>query len=284
MRTACVSMRNATPFTQLALALLLAIMCRTGFAAYSDTMILTREGRLPVLITVPHGGNRAPPAVPFHRRGTTVTDAGTIEVAEALAKHIERNLGAPPYLVAALFSRRHIDANRPADAAYESPTARPFYDDYHQAISRYVARIREQFPHGALLIDSHGQGADADVVHRGTRNGATVAALLRRHGQDALIGPQSLLGALATRGYRVFPPNTPPGTPPEHRGYSGGHTVHFYGSASAAGIDAIQLELGRALRNDERFTAALGEAVAVFYRAYLSGDASAASNGPVRRD
>ena len=279
-----VSIPHTTILARLVLALLLTLMCRTGFAAYSDTMILTREGRLPVLITVPHGGNRAPPAVPFHRRGTTVTDAGTIEVAQALAKHIERNLGAPPYLVAALFSRRHIDANRPVDTAYESSAARPFYDAYHQAISRYVAQIREQFPQGALLIDIHGQGAEANVVHRGTRNGATVAALLRRHGQGALTGPQSLLGALAARGYRVFPPNTPPGTPPEHRGYSGGHSVHFYGSASAAGIDAIQLELGRALRNDERFTAALGEAVAVFYRAYLSGDASAASNGPVRRD
>lgn len=266
------------------LPVLLAIICHAGHAADGETLILTRPGGLPILITAPHGGNLAPPAVPLRQHGTTVADAGTLEVAVALATHIERHLGAPPYLVAARFSRRYIDANRPAAAAYESPAAGPGYDAYHQAISRYIAQIREQFPQGALLIDIHGQGSDANTVYRGTRNGTTVAALLRRHGEAALGGPQSLLGALAARGYRVLPPNTPAGTPPEHRSYGGGHTVQLYGSQTPAGIDAIQLELGRALRSDGHFVAALGEAVAVFHRSYLSADAGIAGNRSGYRD
>ena len=58
-------------------------------------------------------------------------------------------------------------------------------------------------------------------------------------------------------------------------GYSGGHTVHLYGSGGPAGIDAIQLELGRALRTDARFGVALGDAITVFCRAYLAGEVAA---------
>ncbi len=269
-------MRNACQPARILLLLLLLIGPCPGFTADPDSLILTRPGNLPILLTVPHGGAATVPNVPLRSSGTTVTDAYTMETAEAVAKQLERALGAQPYFVAARFSRKYIDANRTAAEAYETPAAKPIYDAYHREIARYVAEIRERFPQGALLLDIHGQGDDPDVVHRGTRNGATVAALLRRHGNTALTGPDSVLGALAGRGHRVFPPNTPPGNPPEHRGYSGGHTVHLYGSGGPAGIDAIQLELGRALRTDARFAAALSEAIAVFCKAYLSGAAEPA--------
>ncbi len=272
-------MRHACFRVRVFFLLLLSVIALPGFTADPDSLILTRPGNLPILLTVPHGGAATIPNVPLRSSGTTVTDAYTLETAEAVAKQLERALGAQPYFVAARFSRKYIDANRTAAEAYETPAAKPVYDAYHREIARYVAEIRERFPRGALLLDIHGQGDDPDVVHRGTRNGATVAALLRRHGNAALTGPDSVLGALAGRGYRVFPPNTPPGAPPEHRGYSGGHIVHLYGNGGTAGIDAIQLELGRALRSDARFAAALGDAIAVFCRAYL---AVAVAAEPVR--
>ena len=269
------TLRNTASFVRIFLLLLLTVIHRLGLTAGPDSLILTRPGNLPILLTVPHGGASTVPNVPLRNSGTTVTDAYTLETAEAVAKQLERALGAQPYFVAARFSRKYIDANRAAAEAYETPAAKPVYDAYHREIARYVAELRERFPQGALLLDIHGQGDAPDVVHRGTRNGATVAALLRRHGNAALTGPDSVPGALAGRGYRVFPPNTPPGNPPEHRGYSGGHTVHLYGSGGPAGIDAIQLELGRALRTDARFGVALGDAITVFCRAYLAGEVAA---------
>lgn len=246
--------------------LLLLVLAQS--AAASD-LVLSRAGTLPILLTVPHGGNRPVPNVPPRTRGITSTDGYTIEIAQDVAKHLEASLGARPYLVAARFTRKHIDANRAPAQAYESPHAKAAYDAYHGEIRRFIGEIKERFPKGALLLDLHGQSDDPAVLHRGTQNGATVAVLLRRHGPDALTGPKSIFGAIAGKGFQVFPPNGPIGFPPEDKRFNGGYTVQQYGSRSAEGIDAIQLEPGRDLRRDPRFAAALGDAIATFHRAYL---------------
>lgn len=251
------------------LLLLIQVSAAAAIAADPDSLVMARTGQLPILITVPHGGSEVVPNVPLRSRGTTSTDAGTIQLAEALARHLTTSLGGPPYVVAARFSRKYIDANRAAAEAFDAPTAKPAYDAYHGHIRHFIAQIRERFPRGALLLDVHGQSEDSGVVHRGTRNGATVAALIRRHGPEALSGPNSVLGIVRAKGYHVFPPNTPVGNPPEDRRYNGGYTVHTYGSGTPGGLDALQIEVGRTLRTDAAFIAALGEGLTIFYRTYL---------------
>jgi N-formylglutamate amidohydrolase len=152
--------------------------------------------------------------------------------------------------------------------AYDSPAAKPAYDAYHNRIRLFIAQLNEGFPRGALLLDIHGQSGDPGVVHRGTQNGSTVAALVRRHGSSALVGSDSIFGVLSRHGYKVFPPNTPIGNPPEDRRFNGGYTVRAY-SSEPYGIDAIQIEVGRTLRTDATFIAALGEGIVAFYRTYL---------------
>ena len=193
---------------------------------------------------------------------------------EALATHLQKALGVQPFVVAARFSRKYVDVNRAEADAFDLPAAKPVYDMYHDRIRVFIREIRQRFPQGALLLDIHGQSGDPSVVHRGTRNGMTVAVLVRRHGPPALIGTNSILGALQSKGYKVFPPNTPTGEPPEDRRFNGGYTVRTYGSGNADGIDAIQIEIGRDLRTDLRFIAALGEAIIVFYKSYLATTSS----------
>jgi N-formylglutamate amidohydrolase len=180
-----------------------------------------------------------------------------------------KSLRTQPYLVAARFSRKYIDANRDASGAFESPRAKPVYDAYHAEIRQFIAQIRQRVPRGAVLLDVHGQSGDPGVTHRGTRNGATVAALIRMHGPEALIGPKSILGVVQGKGYKVFPSGTPIGSPPEDQRYNDGYTVHTYGSQSPDGVHAIQIEVGRDVRTDSGFIAALGEGIVVFYRTYL---------------
>jgi N-formylglutamate amidohydrolase len=129
------------------------------------------------LLTVPHGGRDSVRNVPLRSRGKTSSDAHTIEFIEAVAKHLERDLGAQPYVVAARFSRKHIDANRAEGEAFDSPAAKPAYDAYHDRIRVFVSRIKARFPQGALLLDIHGQSDDRNVVHRGTQNGETAQQL-----------------------------------------------------------------------------------------------------------
>jgi N-formylglutamate amidohydrolase len=96
-----------------------------------------------------------------------------------------------------------------------------------------------------------------------------VSDLERRFGRGALTGSQSILGQLALKGYKVAPNGA--GNELERR-YTGGFTTQTYGSHRGTGIDAIQLELGAALRqraNLKRTAVDLAAAIAIFARRYL---------------
>jgi N-formylglutamate amidohydrolase len=195
-----------------------------------------------------------------------VRDTDTLEITRAVAARLAVLLGAAPYVVAARFLRTRIDANRPEAEALEHDEARPIYRTYHAHVRDFVAAINRRFPTGALLLDIHGQSAAPAAVLRGTRDGATVPRLLARHGDAALIGPSSVLGALAARGHAIVPPNTPPGAPAEPENYRGGFTVRTYG----AEIDALQLELGGQVRAHPALIDDLAQAISVFARTYLA--------------
>ena len=200
----------------------------------------------------------------------TGTDTNTNLLAAAVARRIEEKTGRKPYFVIARFKRTYIDANRPPELSYEVPQAKPFYDAYHDHLARYVATVHQQFGKG-LLIDIHGQGSRADTIYRGTKNGMTVTALIKAHGEAAHIGENSLIGLMNARGMKVHP--LPPG--PEQAGFTGGYIVQHYGSHNPNGIDAIQLEHGLDYREKTKIDAAaekLSDAIIDFYRLYLADE------------
>jgi N-formylglutamate amidohydrolase len=228
-------------------------------------------GNLPIVVIAPHGGGEAVPGIEI-RQGKGVAqfktgrDSNTAELAESIATKLGEKLGAQPFLIVARFDRKYIDANRRSDQAYEAAEAWPYYAAFHMAIDQACKQIRKVWGRG-LLLDIHGQAAQADVIFRGTSQGKSVAGLLQTFGRQALTGPQSLMGQLAVRGYRIMPA----GNEPELR-YIGGHTTQTYGSHRAAGIDAIQLEFGsehRARAHLDRTAADLAAAIAVFAKEYL---------------
>lgn len=261
--------RESTVTRRITPGLILAAAAAIACAADADNLVLSKRGDLPIILTAPHGGSHAVWGARGRTTGITGTDVHTLEFTEALAKRLGAILGAEPYVVAARFHRRYIDANRAEKEAFESAAAQPVYLAYHNQIRTFVAEIRQRFPDGALLLDIHGQGTDPDTVHRGTGNGSTVVWMVRQHGAEALLGEKSLFGVLQSKGRTVFPANTPLGNPPEDRRYNGGYTVRTYGSRNADGIDAIQLELGVNLRTTSSFVDDLAEAIAVYCRAYL---------------
>ena len=248
----------------------LAAIAGASYAEAADHLVLAKSGGLPIIITAPHGGSNPVPGTQPRMTGKILKDEHTLELAETLADRLEGLLGTRPYVVAARFSRRYIDANRSDLAAYATLQAKPFYDEYHGRIREFVAEIRRTYPGGALLIDIHGQSADAQGVYRGTRQGTTVDRLLNRSGCPALTGEKSILGALAAKGYRVIPDNNARECLLEDARYVGGYTVATYGSHHADGIDAIQLELGGRLRSAPAFANDLAQAIAVFYANFLA--------------
>jgi len=245
-----------------------------------DKFIVRKPGTIPIIISAPHGGRLRLPDVP-DRKGdgigkfVVVNDTNTDVLAEKLADAIEKKLGGRPYLVIARFQRKQTDANRAAEAAYEDPKAKPYYDGYHKALADYTSEVRKTWGRG-FLLDLHAQAADTDTVFRGTQNLKTVTALKDRFGMKAITGPDSLLGYLAReKKIAVMPAIDADPTTKEDSRFNGGYIVKTYGSDAGTGIDAIQLEFGgkfRAKATLDQTAADLAEAIAAFHKAYLPAE------------
>lgn len=250
----------------------------------------------------------------------TGNDSRTAAVANAIVSEVENQTGGRPYLVMAHFDRKYIDPNRPDSwAAHEdNDHASPCYDAYHKAVRDFVDEIRAEHNRQGLLLDIHGfrrvlcEGGSEDGeickdgetdkcedgggtctdeswfnnICRGTRDGSAVSELRAQHGDEAILGPNSIFGQLETTGYNVYPPNRRSiDARLESNCYNGGHTVKEYGASNADGIDAIQFEFGTNLRKDHDTAKATGEdvgsAVSVFYETYLSRATTQAHAGAI---
>jgi len=241
-----------------------------------DFMIV-RAGQLPIILSAPHGGTTPMPDIAARgRRGATrfvvQPDTRTMELTEKLAAAIERQMGRAPFVIIAKFERKHVDANRPAEDAYDPPGTngpKQIYEAYHRAIAEARAEVQKTFGRG-ILLDIHGQKARIDGIFRGTNNRLTVSHLIGRSGQAALEGPKSILGVLTAKGYPVIP--AVGSNAPEHKSFTGGYTVRTHGSRNGGTVDAIQLEFGTTLRlseNLDRTANDVADAIAVFAKEYL---------------
>lgn len=252
-----------------------AVLLMAATARASD-LVIAESGEMPIILTAPHGGVQDVPdctaRTPVGTRFVNRPDQHTDILARGIADEIKRLTGKPPYLVMARFHRKFIDANRRADEAYGAPGCAAVYDAYHAAIRRLIEEIRTKHPH-AMLFDIHGQAAHPDSILRGTHHGSAVTRLLARAGAPAVTGPDSVFGRFAAMGYHIVPlNNTSPTDRVEAKGYTGGHTVALYGSPHEGGIDAMQLEFGRALRTQDVISKTArdtAEAITAFYARYL---------------
>lgn len=238
-----------------------------------EKYIVTHKGNLPIIISCPHDGTLELPNVPL-RVGTgiekfvVVRDTNAGAISEELAIALEKRLKAKPYLVVAKFARKYLDVNRPAEGAYESELAKPYFDGYHGYLKEYSKEVQSKWKRG-LLLDIHAQGAEAETVFRGTNNFKTVKALVDRYGKTAVVGEKGIFGHLANNGVKVFPKID--SNEAEDKRYGGGYIVQTYGSHTAFAIDAIQLETGGTQRGKGRkeFVEKLADAVAAFAKEYL---------------
>ncbi|MSP37120.1 MAG: hypothetical protein EXR70_01340 [Deltaproteobacteria bacterium] len=245
----------------------------TAASAENSNFVVITSGQLPIILSAPHGGQQAIPGV-SQRQGSGVagfvtgSDTRTDLLAQLVAVELERRLSAKPFSVIARFERKYLDVNRASDAAFENGTVKEHYDAYHGALRQFSGLVKSQWG-GGLLLDIHGEGSDATAIYRGTQNGKTVKALIEQFGAPVLSGKNSLLGQMASKGYKVLPSTDERA---KETRYTGGYIVQRYGSHQAAGIDAMQLEFGSTLRsraNLERTARDLADSIVVFAKEYL---------------
>ncbi len=271
----------------------IALLGSSCIAAGNPRHTFASSGTLPLLLTVPHDGDAVIAGAPRRTKGTVVRDAGTRSLAEEVAGLLQEKTGRRPYIVVALVSRAQVDVNRREIDAIEdvnvagnekaekpeyvanTTNAADAYREYHAIVAAYVAEIRSKFPQGALLIDIHGQSEVPTTTFQGSRSGLTVTRLIRRFGASALTGEKSVLAGLARRGYGVNPPLMASGLQ-EDRRFNGGYTVFTYGSHRDEGIDAIQLEFGRAHRDNPALPLDFADALVTFMQNHglLEADSS----------
>lgn len=259
---------------------LIALVCGQSTLRPADYVIV-QKGDLPFIITAPHGGRLKLAGVPVRtgdgvekkvgskKNFTFAFDSNTDKLALTLADEIEKRLGKRPYVVIAKFSRRYIDANRPASDGVESPLAMPIYDAYHGAIQKAKDEILAKWKTG-VLFDLHGQGSKKETVFRGTANLKTVNHWLETWGRDSLTGPDGLLGMFAAKGAVLSPANENT-KGKENAALNGGWTVRHYGSMDGGNFDAIQFEFGVTYRKEKLDDTAKGlaDSIAAFGRKYL---------------
>jgi N-formylglutamate amidohydrolase len=236
--------------------------------------LTVKKGGVPILVSAPHGGRVALPGVPVRKgegvaKFVVVNDSNTDELALKLAAEIKKQVGAEPYLVMARFERKFVDANRPAEGAYESLRAKPIYDAYHKGLQEACREIQKNWGRG-LLLDLHGQAAEANTIFRGTGDLKSLDQLKTRYGLKAINGPNSVLGSLEKKGYKVFPAST--SEEKENPKFNGGFITRTYGSEGNTGLDALQLELGgnhRSKKNLDQTAQDLAAAVKMFAKEFL---------------
>lgn len=233
-----------------------------------------QEGNVPILLTSPHGAGKAQllPSVPPRQGGdfkrfVNRADQYTDKLTWSIAKYLKQN-GFTPFVVVAGVHRSQIDFNRPPEQAYETVQAESCYRYYHQRLRHALNNIRDNWQYG-FMLDVHGQSKYDYEILRGTRNKETIEGLIQRFGKDVSEEENGFFTVLREKTYHIHPRRHK-----RERYYYGGFTLKQYGSHLPNGIDAMQVEIGRAIRKDkdrrEKMAADIAEAITRFYQRYYT--------------
>lgn len=118
-------------------------------------------GTLPIVISVPHGGQVAPASIPNRtcNNPTTGIDGRTIELARQIDTAFFNLTGCRPHLIICNLRRAKIDCNRNIeDGACGNSEAETAWTEFHDFIDTAQFMAQNQYSGKALYIDLHGHG------------------------------------------------------------------------------------------------------------------------------
>lgn len=116
------------------------------------------RGSIPLIISVPHGGETKCDHIPRRTNGIHGIDKDTIKLARELIEKIKNifKFKTPSYIISKIH-RAKIDFNRNSSEAFdpESDLAKKIYHFYHHKIEESILYNLETF-NSSMLIDIHG--------------------------------------------------------------------------------------------------------------------------------
>lgn len=271
---------------------------QTGQAQSNATPFLEiKNGSLPLIFTVPHGGSLKPASLMNRRYGSLATDAETKTLAAEIDLAIKSRLGASAHFIINNLHRSKLDPNRDmSEAAQDDPGAQSAWLDFHAACSSATQKVTKLHGSG-LLIDLHGhRHAEPNVEVGMLLNAAdlqnsdsaissnpsllaksSIKELVHRTGKplaELIRGPSSLGSLLEIRGQRSLPSAVRPEPSPGASYYSGAYIIATHGSKNSGTVSAIQLEcpwegVRDTESNRKQFAERLADAIAEFLHIHL---------------
>ncbi len=267
----------------------------TGFVEYIP-------GNLPVIISVPHGGDLEPDTIPDRDCDNCVylKDAYTQELARSISDAFFEQTGCYAHLVINLLHRKKFDANRDiGDAADGNPKVEQAWYGYHDFLDAAKAQAVEDYERG-LFIDLHGhaheiqrlelgyllskselQLTDAELNSNTYVDESSIKSLVGNNlhfltHAELLRGTNSLGTMLENKGVPAVP-STPDPFPLDNESYfSGGYNTDRHGSIESGTIDGIQIECHQDIRFDadlrEMFADTLTNAINEYIDYHYNGE------------
>ncbi len=234
---------------------------RNGYSTYYP-------GNIPIILSVPHGGDISPSEISNRTYGVTVTDSNTIELAMSIRSYFYSIYGIRPYVIINNLRRTKLDANRDkTEAAQGNIYAERAFDEFHYYIENAREEIIAKFNTG-ILFDIHGHGPNPDgfvdirtwigyllsgseldesdefINQSISIDETSLASLIDYSSQPLSIvirGEKSLGSIFEKNGYEALPSSSSPG-PQGMRYFSGGFNTQLYGTNKNYNFNAIQLE------------------------------------------
>ena len=127
-------------------------------------------GTLPIIISVPHGGDVQPPSIPDRmcNNPVSVTDAFTIETAIEIKNRLYAITGCYPHLIISHLKRTKLDPNRNlADGACGDSAAAIAWNEFHNFIAGARNTANQQYSNNTFFLDLHGHGHPIQRIELG---------------------------------------------------------------------------------------------------------------------
>ncbi len=225
-------------------------------------------GNIPIILSIPHGGDISPSEISNRTYGVSVTDSNTIELGIAIRNYFFSNYNVRPYVVINNLKRTKLDANRDiVEAAQGNMYAERAFDEFHYYINSAREEITTNFNTG-FLFDIHGHGVNPDgfydmrtwigyllsgddldnsdnyIDQNISIDNTSIYSLVNTSNKtlsNLLRGPNSLGTLFEDALYTALPSSNSP-SPEGMRYFSGGYNTFLYGTNRNFDFNAIQLE------------------------------------------
>lgn len=136
----------------------------------TNNFIEYQVGTLPLVISVPHGGNLNPSAIPNRTCNNPVyaTDEFTIETALEIKNKLFELTGCYPHLIISHLNRSKLDPNRNlADGACGNSEAETAWNEFHGFITNARNTTNLQNDYKTFFVDLHGHGNPIQRIELG---------------------------------------------------------------------------------------------------------------------